>query len=157
TKFLELVLQALQAPAGAVWIRTPQNNLVLQCQSGMRDIGIDRSPQDRAMHDELLRQAALQGKPGIIAPSTSRALEGDGQIAGNPTNYVVLLSPILYEKEVTALIEIWQDPTRPNAAHQGYMKFLLQMAGFASVFTRAHRLRQMTGQQQLWVQLEAFA
>ena len=156
-KFLELVLQALQAPAGAVWIRTPQNNLVLQCQSGMREVGIDRSPQDKAMHDELLRQVALQGKPGIVAPSTSRAMEGDGQLAGNPTAYVVLLAPVLYEKEVTALVEIWQDPSRPPAAQQGYLQFLLKMAGLASTFTRAHRLRQMTGQQQLWVQLEAFA
>jgi hypothetical protein len=156
-KFLELMLQALQAPAGAVWIRTPQNNLMLQCQSGMREVGIDRTPQDKAMHDELLRQVALQGKPGIVAPSTSRAMEGDGQLAGNPTAYVILLAPVLYEKEVTALVEIWQDPSRPPAAHQGYLKFLLQMVGLASTFTRAHRLRQMTGQQQLWVQLEAFA
>jgi hypothetical protein len=156
-KFLELLLQALQAPAGAVWIRTPQNNLVLQCQSGMREVGIDRTAQDRSMHDELLRQVALQGKPGIIGPSHSRKLEGDGQLAGNPTNYVVLLAPVLYEKEVVSLIEIWQDPGRPQAAQQGYLKFMLQMATFASTFTRAHRLRQMTGQQQLWVQLEGFA
>ncbi len=155
-KFLELVLQALSAPAGAVWIRTPQNNLVLQCQSAMRDVGIDRTAQDRSMHDELLRQVALQGKPAIVPPSTSRALEGDGQLAGNPTGYVVLIAPVLYEKEVVALVEVWQDPSRPPQAQQGYLKFLLQMAGFASAFTRNHRLRQMTGQQQLWVQLEAF-
>src|SRR6516162_19225 len=96
-KFLELLLQALQAPAGAIWIRTPQGNLVLQCQASIREVGIDRTPQDRAMHDELLRQAALQAKPAIVPPSTSRVLEGDGTVAGNPTAYVVLLAPILYE------------------------------------------------------------
>src|SRR5439155_22943738 len=87
-KFLELVLQALQAPAGAVWIRTPQGNLVLQCQASIREVGIDRTPEDRAMHDELLRQAALQGKPAIVAPATSRTLDGTRSVAGNPTRYV---------------------------------------------------------------------
>ena len=52
-------------PAGAVWIRTPQNNLVLQCQSGMREVGIDRTPHDKAMHDELERsRAGLQSSEG---------------------------------------------------------------------------------------------
>jgi hypothetical protein len=65
--------------------------------------------------------------------------------------------PVLYEKEVFGLIEVWQNPNSPPAAQQGFLQFLLKMAGFASAFTRNHRLRQMTGQQQLWVQLEAFA
>jgi hypothetical protein len=156
-KFLELVLQALQAPAGAVWIRTPQGNLVLQCQASIREVGIDRTPEDRAMHDELLRQAALQAKPAIVGPATSKVLDGTGSVAGNPTSYMVLLAPVLYEKEVFGLIEIWQHPHYPADAQRGYLNFLLKMAGFASAFTRNHRLRQMTGQQQLWVQLEAFA
>ena len=61
----------------------------------IREVGIDRTPEDRSMHDELLRQAALQAKPAIVPPSTSRTLEGDGTVAGNPTPYVVLLSPVL--------------------------------------------------------------
>jgi hypothetical protein len=156
-EFLQRLQLALQAPAGAVWTRTPQGNLVLQCQSSMREVGIDRTPQDRAMHDELLRQAAMQGKAGIVPPSTSRGLEGENLVAGNPTPYVILLAPIVYEKEVVGLVEIWQDPTRPPQAQQGYLNFLLRMAGYASGYTRNHRLRQMTGQQTLWVQLEAFA
>lgn len=156
-KFLELVLQALQAPAGAIWIRTPQGNLVLQCQASIREVGIDRSPEDRAMHDELLRQAALQAKPAIVPPSTSRTLEGDGTVAGNPTPYVVLLAPVLYEKEVVALVEIWHSPTHGPQVQQNFLAFVLKMANHASAFTRNHRLRQMTGQQALWLQLESFA
>src|ERR1700693_4000752 len=134
-KFLELLLQALQAPAGAVWIRTPQGNLVLQCQASIREVGIDRTPQDRAMHDELLRQAALQGKHIVVPPSTSRALEGDGQLVGNPTAYVILLAPILYEKEVVGLIEVWHSPTHPPQVQQNFLGFILKMAAFASTFT----------------------
>jgi hypothetical protein len=156
-KFLELLLQALQAPAGAIWIRTPQGNLVLQCQASIREVGIDRTPEDRAMHDELLRQAALQGKPIIIPPQTSRVLEGDGTIAGNPTPYVVLLAPILYEKEVVGLVEIWHSPQHAAQVQKNFLAFILKMTLFAQTFTRNHRLRQMTGQQALWLQLETFA
>ncbi len=156
-KFLELLLQALQAPAGAIWIRTPQGNLVLQCQASIREVGIDRTPEDRAMHDELLRQAALQAKPAIVNPSTSRTLEGDGTVAGNPTPYFVLLAPILYEKEVVGLVEVWHSPTHPVDLQERFLDFILRMTAFASTFTRNHRLRQMTGQQALWLQLESFA
>jgi hypothetical protein len=156
-KFLELLLQALQAPAGAIWIRTPQGNLVLQCQASIREVGIDRTPEDRAMHDELLRQAALQAKPAIVPPSTSRTLEGDGTVAGNPTAYVVLLAPVLYEKDVVALIEVWHSPTHGPQVQQNFLQFILKMQNYAAAFTRNHRLRQMTGQQALWLQLESFA
>jgi hypothetical protein len=156
-KFLELLLQALQAPAGAIWIRTPQGNLVLQCQASIREVGIDRTPQDRAMHDELLRQAALQQKSAIVPPSTSRTLDGDGQVVGNPTAYVILLSPIMYEKEVVGLIEIWHSPMHPHPVQQNFLEFVRKMGEFAKAYTRSHRLRQMTGQQALWVQLESFA
>jgi hypothetical protein len=157
SKFLELLLQALQAPAGAVWIRTPQGNLVLQCQASIREVGIDRAAEDRAMHDELLRQAALQAKPAMVPPNTSRALEGDGTIAGNPTPYVILLAPVLYEKEVVGLVEVWHSPTHGAQVQQNFLAFILKMVGFATAFTRNHRLRQMTGQQALWLQLESFA
>jgi hypothetical protein len=156
-KFLELLLQALMAPAGAIWIRTPQGNLVLQCQASIREVGIDRTPEDRQMHDELLRQAALQNKPAIVPPSTSRTLEGDGTVVGNPTAYVILLVPIEYEKEVVGLIEVWHSPTHPQQVQANFLNFIRKMALFASTFTRNHRLRQMTGQQALWIQLEAFA
>jgi hypothetical protein len=40
---------------------------------------------------------------------------------------------------------------------QNFLAFILKMAAYAGAFTRNHRLRQMTGQQALWLQLESFA
>jgi hypothetical protein len=137
TEFLQRLLQALQAPAGAVWTRTPQGNLVLQCQGNMREVGVDRTPQDRALHDELLRQSAMQAKPALVPPHSSRAGEnGSDQAAGNPTPYMILLAPILYEKEVVGLIEVWQDPQRPEQAQRGFLQFIVRMAALASGYAR---------------------
>ena len=157
TEFLQRLLTALQAPAGAVWTRTPQGNLVLQCQGNMREVGVDRTPEDKAMHEELLRESATQARANIVPPHSSRAGPNGQQGAGNPTPYVILLAPILYEKEVVGLVEVWQDPQRPEAAQRGFLQFMIRMAGLASNYTRGHRLRQMSGQQQLWVQLETFS
>jgi len=157
-EFLQRLLTALAAPAGAVWLRTQQGNLQLQYQINMRQVGLDRDPSGRESHDELLRQAAQKGQPGLLAPHSGLgAPEGHkGPVAGNPTDFVILLAPIMVEKQVAGLVEIWQDPNRGAEAQRGFLQFLVRMAGLASGYTRNHQLRQMTGQQQVWTQLETF-
>jgi hypothetical protein len=158
SEFLQRVLQALAAPAGAVWLLTQQGNLQQQCQINVRDVGLDSSDEARAVHDELLRQALLRGQPFMMPPRSSTGqAEGNRPAPGNPTSYQILLAPIQLEKQVTGLVEIWQDPTRSPAAQQGFLEFLVRMARLASGFTRNHQLRQMVGQQQVWTQLESFA
>ncbi len=156
--FLERLMQAIAAPAGAVWIRTPQGNLTLQYQINMRNVGLERSPQTRQMHDELLRTIITNSQPRIVAPQSSMG-SADGQAlgAGNPTDFVCLLAPIVYDKEVVGIVEIWQDPNRGREAQNGFLQFVVRMAVLASNFTRNFRLRQISGQQQVWIQLEAFA
>src|SRR6516165_678938 len=101
-EFLMRVLTALAAPAGAVWIRTPQGNLQLQYQIQMQQVGIDRSESGRQGHDELLRQAVQNGKPVYLAPHSSGAkADGPtGATAANPTEFLLLLVPILLNNQV---------------------------------------------------------
>lgn len=157
SEFLQRVYFALQGFAAAVWVRTPQGNLQLQCQINLRELGLDRTPDSRPMHDELLRQAALQQKGGIIRPHFSHNFgTGPEHIAGNPTDYAILLVPIVQEKQVLGLVEIWQDPGREQNVLMSLYQFLVRMAAFVSIFQRNHQLRQMLGQQELWIKLETF-
>lgn len=157
-EFLQRLLTAIAAPAGAVWVRTSAGNLQLQYQINMRQVGLDRAENSRQMHDELLRQAALKGTPLLVAPNASTGqVEGGATPPGNPTDYVILLAPILYDKQVAGLVEIWQDPNRGPDAQRGFLQFIMRMAGLAAGFTRAHQLRHMVGLQQVWEKLEAFA
>lgn len=157
-EFLQRVLQALHAPAGAVWIRTPQGHLQIQYQINLRQVGLDKSEADKQSHDELLRQAAMVGRPTLLQPRSSIGNPEEGKVnPGNPTDYLVLLAPILVDKQVAGLVEVWQDPDRNAEAQRGFLNFLTRMAELASSYTRNHQLRQMVGQQQLWTQLEAFA
>ncbi len=157
-EFLPRVLAGIAAPAGVVWLRTPQGNLQLQAQVNLRQVGLEENEEGRLAHNELLRQAMMTGRPVLALPHSSfAAAEAGGQAAGNPTDFVVLLAPILVDKLVVGLIEVWQEANRNPDARQGFLSFVVQMAGLASVYARNHQLRQMSGQQQLWIQLEAFA
>jgi hypothetical protein len=158
SEFLQRVYFAMQGFAAAVWIRTPQGNLILQCQINLRELGLDRTPDSRPMHDELLRQAAMQGKGGVVRPHFSHNFgTGPDQVAGNPTDFVILLVPILMEKQVIGLVELWIDPNRQANVVQSLYQFLVRMAAFVSLFQRNHQLRTMLGQQELWLKLEAFS
>ena len=157
-EFLQRVLLGVAAPAGALWIRTAQGNLQLQHQANLQTVGLDRSEEGRKSHDELLRQTCQTGKPQIIPPnSSSGGAAGSTSGPGNPTDFVVLLAPIVIEKEVAGLIEIWQDARHSSEAMPGFLQFMIRMAGLASVFIRNTQLRRMVGQQQVWTQLETFA
>jgi hypothetical protein len=153
---LQRVYFATQAFAAVVWLRTPQGNLQLQCQINLREVGLDRTPDSRPLHDELLRQSAIQGRAGVIDPHFSQNFPGSEQIAGNPTDYFIILAPILQEKQVIGIMEIWLDPRRDKTQLGNIRNFLVRMAAYASLFNRNHQLRQMMGQQELWLKLESF-
>jgi hypothetical protein len=157
-EFLKRVLTALAAPAGAVWGRTAQGNLQLQFQINMREVGLDATEEGRQSHDELLRQSVMQPQPRYLPPRSSAGpAPAGGQGAGNPTDYLVLLVPVVVDNQVDGLLEVWQAPDRHPNAIRGFLEFMMRMAELATRYARNHKLRTMVGQQQLWVQLETFA
>jgi hypothetical protein len=157
-EFLQRLMTAIAAPAGAVWIKTAQGNLQIQYQINMRQVGLDREEHTRDQHDELLRQVTAKAQPGIIMPHSSTGEGTDSKPApGNPTDYVILVAPIVYDKQLAGLVEIWQDPNRGPDAQKGFLQFIMRMSNLAAGYTRNHQLRQMVSQEQVWLQLEAFA
>jgi hypothetical protein len=157
-EFLKRVLQGLAAPAGVVWVRTEQGHLQLQHQINLRQVGLVDNEAGRQSHDGLLRQASTQPRPMHVAPQSSTGpQEGEGPAPGNPTDYDILIVPILIDQMVAGLIEVWQSPNRNPNAIPGFLQFMQRMAQLASVYMRNHKLRHIVGQQQLWTQLEAFA
>jgi hypothetical protein len=157
-EFLKRVMQGLAAPAGAVWVRTPQGHLQLQHQINLRQVGLDQE-QTRQSHDELLRQAFQQARPLHVPPhsSTGQPAQAGAATPGNATPYHILLVPIVVEQVITGLVEIWQSSDRNPNAFPGFLQFMSRMAHLASIYMRNRQLRQIVGQQQLWTQLEVFA
>ena len=158
SEMLKRLLESLAAPAGAVWTRTAQGNLQIQFQVNLKEIGLDQSDEVRQAHGEVLRLAVAQGKPMDLPPRSGVGPIEEGKpSAANTTDFLLLIVPILVNDQVAGLIEIWQQPNRPPAAIPGYKQYMGLMADLAGRYQRAQRLRQMTGQEQLWTQLEVFA
>jgi hypothetical protein len=157
-EFLQRVLTGIAAPAGAVWVRTSLGHLQLQFQINMQQVGLETTETSRQTHDELLRQTCQQGKPQILPPHSGVGVKDDAPAGpGNPTDYFILLAPMLVEGVVVGLVEVWQDPRHSPDALPGFLQFLVRMAGLASLYVRNSQLRQLVGQQQVWEDLERFA
>ena len=157
-ELLKRVLSAMAAPAGAIWTRTPQGNLSLAFQINMREVGLDKSEDGKLVHDELLRLAVLQPQPLHLLPHSGTGAAEEGKPApGNPTDFLLLLVPILLNNQVAGFLEVWQSPDRPLNAVAGFLQFMSAMADLAARYSRNQLMGQMIGQQQVWTQLEAFA
>ncbi len=157
-EFLQRVLTAIAAPAGAVWLRTQQGNLQLQYQVNMQHVGLNRTEAAREIHNKLLEEAFKKAQPGLIPPHSGVGEQQESKGGpGNPTDFVILIAPIMVDKQIEGLVEVWQDPHRGADAQRGFLQFLVRMASLASGYTRNHQLRQMAGQQQVWTALESFA
>jgi hypothetical protein len=155
-EFLNKALAGIEAPAGAVWLRTPQGFLQLQCQTNLDAVNLDKHKGGRQSHNELLRQAFQMAKPMMLEPYGTTGIH-EGPPAGNPTEYTVHLAPIQLEKETVGLLEVWQDPRWDARIQRTCLNYLVQMAGYASGYVRNQQGRKLAGQEQLWTQLESFA
>ena len=127
-------LDGIDAPAGAVWIKSPQGFLQQQCQQNISTVGLDDRPDGRQAHNQLLRFAFEKGKPGILGPR--QRVEGD-RTAGNPTDFAVAVAPILTEdNQPLGIVEVFHKPTW-NA--QDLVTYTIQVAGYASNYLRNTR------------------
>src|SRR5437870_1460779 len=158
-RYLEEVVMALAdrrgVVAAAVWLRNLQGFLQLECEHQINGVGLDRHKNGRQSHNELLRQAFQTAKPILLEPFGSTGIL-EGIPAGNPTDFVVLLAPILLdEKTAVGLVEVWQEPRWDARSKRIHLNFLVQMAGYASTYVKNQQGRQTAGHEQLWQQLES--
>ena len=160
-ELLKRLLESLAAPAGAVWVRTAQGNLQQQFQINLKEAGLDRSEETRTAHLELLRRAVMQPAPAqtlALPPHSGAGAAEDGKpVPGNPTDFLLLMAPIVVSGQVAGLVEVFQGANRPQAAVRGFLQYMQLMADLAGRYGRNQMLGQMAGQQQLWTQLETFA
>ena len=158
-EMLRRLLESLAAPAGAVWMKTTQGNLQLQFQINLKETGLDQSESARTAHDELLRSALAQSKPIHLMPKTSlgSASQETQSSGGNPTDFILLLVPVQVSGQVAGLIEVWQGANRAVNAVPGFLQYMGMMSDLCARYARNQMMAQLSGQQQVWTQLETFS
>lgn len=168
-QFLNRTLSAIEAPAGAVWLRTPQGFLQIACQVNLESVGLENRRGGRQCHNEVLRQVfqAAPPRPLMLPPNDRLAPNqgapaapgGDPGIpAANLTDYFALFAPIVTpDKQALGVLEVFQDPALDPKLYPTFLNYTFQMAGYASQYHQFSNARNTTGIERTFTQVETFA
>jgi hypothetical protein len=162
-QFLNRALAAIEAPAGAVWLRTPQGFLQVACQLNLDKIGLDAKRGGRQCHNEVLRQVfqAAPPRPVLLEPN-ARLAPGPGEPGpvppANLTDHFALFAPIVTpDKQSLGVLEVFQDPSHDPRMYPAFLNYAFQMAGYASQYHQFISARTGSGTERTFVQIEAFS
>ncbi len=162
-QLLNRTLSAIDAPAGAVWLRTPQGFLQVACQTNLDKIGLDSKRGGRQCHNEVLRQvfSAAPPRPVLLEPN-GRLAPGGGEAGPVPpahlTEHFALFAPIVTpDKQALGVLEVFQDPTHDPRLYPAFLNYAFQMAGYASQYHHYITSRQGSGAERTFTQIETFA
>ncbi len=152
-EFLSRVIAAVAASGGVLWLMDGRGGLKLQHQVDFRQTGLLDNRQKAQPHDALLGVMLQASQPQIIPPGA--AVEGMPN-AGNPTNFALILAPLVVDKQVVGIVEIMMDPTRRATTQKSTLRFVSDLCDLAGRYLKNRQMRQMVSQQKLWGQLENF-
>jgi hypothetical protein len=155
---LNKVVAALAAPGGAVWTVSDAGGLQLAYQINLRQTGLIENPIGQAQHGRLLHQVLIGAEGALVAPHSGagEATDNDEDAAANPTDFLLVMAPVLNDQGPQGVVEIFQRSGARLTTQRGYLRFLLQVCEFAGDFLKARRLRHLSEKQSLWEQLETF-
>ncbi len=163
SQFLNRTLNAIDAPAGAVWLRTPQGFLQVACQINLDKVGLESKRGGRQCHNEVLRQVfqAAPPRPIILEPN-GRLVPGPGEPGpvppANLTDHFALFAPIMAaDKQTLGVLEVFQNPTHDPRLYPAFLNYAFQMAGYASQYNHFITARAGSGAERTFTQVEAFA
>lgn len=131
-QFLQMLVSALGARAGAVWMLEGSGRINLVCDVRLAESGIRENIQVARLNDRLLADVIGTGEATSHAPSDS-----PGDAASIP--YLVILAALQVEDDSVGVVEIFQRPDSPLEARPGYLQFVEQMTGYASKYLERRR------------------
>ncbi|MCZ2340876.1 MAG: hypothetical protein LC104_03665 [Bacteroidales bacterium] len=164
-QFLNRTLSAIDAPAGAVWLRTPQGFLQIACQENLEQVGLDSKRGGRQCHNEILRQVfqSTPIRPIMLEPQgrlTGLSAEPGSVPAANLTDYWTLFAPIASaekDKPPLGLLEVFQTGDLDPRMYATFLNYAYQMAGYAAQYHQFSNARQSSGLERIYAQVESFA
>lgn len=123
--FLERVIEALGARAGAVWM-VENGQLQLTADVDVAETGYFSHPPAQQFNHRLIGEVAADGQ--------ARAMPSDDSDADLVNRYLLLIAALHANGANAGVVEIFQRPDIPPQARAGNLQFVEQMCGFASKY-----------------------
>lgn len=152
-RFLDEVIHAMGASGGAVWIQTSDGCLNLLAHSGKTSQETVKKLRSWDEHENLLRSAIRESSCQISTPLSGHS----GNEKSNPTEHLILLSPLKNADSSLGIVEIFQRPNNSRDTQVGYMRFLDQMTRLASRYLSNRKLRDLQDKQTIWKIADEFS
>jgi biotin carboxyl carrier protein len=150
-RLLDNTVKGLAALGGAVWLRGESGRLQLECQLKHGAAAPDAQANER--HERLLAHVS-ETRLAISLPPHSGS-HGDSA-TDNPTDSLVLLSPVVSEGQTLAIVEIVQRPSDLPAAQEGYLRFLSAVCELAADYDRRRQFGELQKRARSWNAFEQF-
>lgn len=155
-EFLQRVLSAAQATGGAIWTRSADGTFDLEHAINWPVLQLEAVPDGIACHAQILQVASQRERALWVPPRSGSKLVGEHGQAANRTDHGLLLAPVIVEKQVVGLLEVWLQPIPEAPRRRDLARFLAELSGFLAAYFHKQRCQSMVQQQQLWQQLETF-
>ncbi len=151
---LKRIVDALAAVGGAMWLLDEEGKLKLSYQINVNQNLLEADSEDAAKHSKLLSRLFMRGQSELIPP---HSMLGEDQSEGNPSQYLLCVSPLSTGKQTTGLVEVFQRPDSAPNVQRGYLRFLDQMAGLINEWLKGHNLQKVSDRQVMWQKADHFA
>ena len=137
-RLLDHTVRALAAIGGAVWLRDQNGRLQLQYQIKHQAASMGADAQQR--HQRLLAHVAETGLALSLPPHSGSASD---PASDNPSDLLLLLSPVVSEGVTMAVVEILQRPSDLPTTPEGYLRFLSAVSELAADYYRHRQLGEL--------------
>ncbi|RMG34253.1 MAG: HlyD family efflux transporter periplasmic adaptor subunit [Planctomycetota bacterium] len=126
-RFIERVVAAVGARAGAVWMLNDRQQIELLCETGLERTGYHQNPSAPARNQRLLAEVLSHGQACAIAPAEAPPDK-------LPTEDLLIMAALVRERRCIGVVQVFQRANVPPQARPGYLQFVEQMCGYASTF-----------------------
>ena len=151
---LKRIVDALAAVGGALWLLDDEGKLKLSYQINVNQNLLEAESEDAAKHARLLSRLFMRGQSELIP---AHSMLGENQNEGNPSQYLLCVSPLSTGKQTTGLLEVFQRADSAPNVQRGYLRFLEQMAGLIGEWLKGHNLQKVSDRQVMWQKADHFA
>lgn len=151
---LKRIVDALAAVGGAIWLTDSDGILSLRYQINVNQELLEDNNEDAERHARLLTRLFARGKSELIP---AHSMLGEDQNEGNPSQYLLVCSPLQSGSQPVGLVEVFQRPNSAPNIQRGYLRFLDQMAGLIGEWLKTQTLQQVSDRQEMWRQADHFS